>query len=39
VSDDVRLTEFSTGAGFAFTDRGTPVVLRTGPPQAGTNES
>jgi hypothetical protein len=28
VSDDVRLTEFSTGADFAFSDRGTPVVLR-----------
>ena len=27
VPDDVRLTEFSTGADFAFTDRGTPVVL------------
>ena len=32
VPDDVRLTEFSTGADFAFTDRGTPVVLRTGRP-------
>jgi len=31
VPDDVRLTRFSTGADFAFTDRGTPVVLRTGP--------
>jgi len=27
VPDDVRLTEFSTGADFAFVDRGTPVVL------------
>ena len=27
VPDDVRLTEFSTGAHFAFADRGTPVVL------------
>jgi len=27
VPDDVRLTEFSTGASFAFSDRGTPVVL------------
>jgi len=31
VPDDVRLTEFSTGAEFTMTDRGTPVVLRTGP--------
>jgi len=30
VPDEVRLTEFSTGADFAFTDRGTPVVLRSG---------
>ena len=29
VPDDVRLTEFSTGAEFTMTDRGTPVVLRT----------
>ena len=29
--DDVLLTKFSTGAAFAFEDRGTPVVLRTGP--------
>jgi hypothetical protein len=27
VPDDVRLTEFSTGADFACVDRGTPVVL------------
>ena len=27
VPDDVRLTEFSTGADFTFVDRGTPVVL------------
>ena len=27
VPDDVRLTEFSTGADFAFVDRGMPVVL------------
>jgi hypothetical protein len=32
VPDDVRLTEFSTGADFAFVDRGTPVTLsRKGP--------
>jgi hypothetical protein len=31
VPNDVRLTEFSTGADFTFTDRGTPVVLRPGP--------
>lgn len=31
VPDDVRLTEFSTGAGFAFIDRAKPIVLRTGP--------
>ena len=35
VPGDVRLTEFSTGAGFTFTDRGTPVELRSGPPVAG----
>ncbi len=35
VPDDVRLTEFSTGADFTITDRGTPVVLRTGPRDAG----
>ncbi len=29
--DDVLLTKFSTGAAFAFEDRGTPVELRTGP--------
>ena len=29
-SDDVVLTKFSTGAAFAFEDRGTPVELRTG---------
>lgn len=34
VPGDVRLTEFSTGAGFRFTDRGTPVELRSGPPVA-----
>ena len=28
VADDVRLTEFSTGAAFTFTDRGTPVEIR-----------
>ncbi|MGO8871051.1 MAG: hypothetical protein ACLQPH_06540 [Acidimicrobiales bacterium] len=28
VPDDVRLTQFSTGADFAFTDRGTPVEIR-----------
>ena len=31
VPDDVRLTEFSTGADFTIADRGTPVVLRPGP--------
>lgn len=31
-SDDVLLTRFSTGAAFAFEDRGTPVELRTGRP-------
>jgi hypothetical protein len=31
VPDDVRLTEFSTGADFTIIDRGTPVQLRTGP--------
>jgi hypothetical protein len=31
VPDDVRLTEFSTGAEFTIVDRGTPVALRTGP--------
>ena len=31
VPNDVRLTEFSTGAAFAFADRATPVVLRSGP--------
>lgn len=39
VPDDVRLTEFSTGAGFAFTDRGTPIVLRTGPRLPGADEA
>jgi len=28
VVDDVRLTEFSTGADFTFVDRGTPVLLQ-----------
>jgi hypothetical protein len=32
-SDDVMLTRFSTGATFAFEDRGTAVELRTGPRQ------
>jgi len=31
-SDDVLLTRFSTGAAFAFEDRGTPVELRPGRP-------
>jgi len=31
-SDDVLLTRFSTGAAFAFEDRGTPVELRRGRP-------
>ncbi len=31
-SDDVLLTRFSTGAAFAFEDRGTPVELRTARP-------
>ena len=35
VPDDVRLTEFSTGAEFTLVDRGTPVVLRTGPRESG----
>lgn len=30
VPEDVRLTEFSTGATFTISDRGTPVVLRSG---------
>ena len=38
VPDEVRLTEFSTGADFAFTDRGTPVVLRSGPRRTGPGE-
>jgi hypothetical protein len=38
VPDDVRLTEFSTGSDFAFTDRGTPVVLHIGPRQIETDE-
>jgi len=29
-TDDVMLTRFSTGAAFAFEDRGTPVEIRTG---------
>jgi hypothetical protein len=35
VPDDVRLTEFSTAADLTFTDRGTPVVLGTGPREPG----
>ncbi|HEY5110481.1 MAG TPA: hypothetical protein VII96_12820 [Acidimicrobiales bacterium] len=38
VPDDVRLTEFSTAADFTFTDRGTPVVLGTGPREPGVGE-
>jgi hypothetical protein len=34
-SDDVMLTRFSTGAEFAFEDRGTRVELRTGRPGSG----
>ena len=36
VPDDVRLTEFSTGADFTMSDRGTPVVLRSGPREGAT---
>ncbi|MGD0391434.1 MAG: hypothetical protein ABSC41_02200 [Acidimicrobiales bacterium] len=36
LSDDVRLTRFSTGATHTFEPRGTPVAIRTSDPDVGT---